>query len=237
MKFFTDEKENKQFLLENMMGPNAVMLAEELTKNITLTKDMRILDLGCGTGLTSIFLAKTFGVTVFAVDLWIEAEANYNRVKQFGLEDQIIPLNIDALKGFPFAKGYFDAVISVDSYHYYGYTQGYLEERLLPYVKPNGMIAITIPGLKHDLVNGEPPEEMKPFWVDDMNFYTTQYWRNLWSESGLVSIELCNEAQCCEQAWADWLESDNPYAVGDRDMMKVEAGNYFNFVQIVGRVK
>ena len=34
---------------------------------------MKILDLGCGKGLTSIFLAKEFGVQVYATDLWITA--------------------------------------------------------------------------------------------------------------------------------------------------------------------
>lgn len=34
------------FLNENMMGPNAWLLAEELTANLPLKKGMRVLDLG-----------------------------------------------------------------------------------------------------------------------------------------------------------------------------------------------
>ena len=58
-----------EFLNENMMGPNAWLIAEELTANLHLKRGMRVLDLGCGRGLTSVFLAEKFGVQVFAVDL------------------------------------------------------------------------------------------------------------------------------------------------------------------------
>ena len=64
MKYPKSEQYDKQFLLENMMGPNALKILEELTEGIKLTSDMKILDLGCGKGLTSIFLAKEFGVQV-----------------------------------------------------------------------------------------------------------------------------------------------------------------------------
>lgn len=72
------------FLNENMMGPNAWLLAEELTANLPLKKGMRVLDLGCGRGLTSVFLAEKFGVEVFALDLWTDATENYKRFKQAG---------------------------------------------------------------------------------------------------------------------------------------------------------
>ncbi|WP_231503515.1 SAM-dependent methyltransferase [Paenibacillus sp. 1-18] len=39
-------------------------MIEELTGNLHLQKGMRMLDLGRGTGLTSIYLAQKFGVTV-----------------------------------------------------------------------------------------------------------------------------------------------------------------------------
>lgn len=47
-----------------------------------INKGMRVLDLGCGKGLTSVFLAEEFGVQVFAVDLWTTATENYNRLRK-----------------------------------------------------------------------------------------------------------------------------------------------------------
>ncbi len=38
-------------------GPSCLRLIAELTTRMSLQPAMRVLDLGCGTGLTSIFLA------------------------------------------------------------------------------------------------------------------------------------------------------------------------------------
>lgn len=95
MRFGKYTNFDKDFLLQNMMGPNCVRIAEELTQKIQLRSHMRVLDLGCGTGLTSIFLAKEFGVQVFAADLWINPSENYERFKQFDLGDMIIPIHAE----------------------------------------------------------------------------------------------------------------------------------------------
>lgn len=96
MKFGRNTNFDKDFLMQNMMGPKCVRIVEELTHKIQLRPNMRILDLGCGTGLTSIFLAQEFDVQVFAVDLWINPTENYKRFKQFNLEDRIIPIHAEA---------------------------------------------------------------------------------------------------------------------------------------------
>lgn len=49
---------------------------------------MRVLDLGCERGLTSIFLVKEYDVIVFATGFWISATENYERIKAIGLEER-----------------------------------------------------------------------------------------------------------------------------------------------------
>ena len=49
-----------------MMGPNSIKILEEMSESLSLKPGMRVLDLGCNKGLTSIFLAKEFGVQVVA---------------------------------------------------------------------------------------------------------------------------------------------------------------------------
>jgi len=100
-----------------MMGPNAMKILEELTElpgMLELKPGMRVLDLGCGRGLTSIFLAKEFGVQVFATDLWITASENFARFKEAGMDQRIIPIHADAAD-LPYAEEYFDAIISIDA--------------------------------------------------------------------------------------------------------------------------
>ena len=119
MNFYKTEKYDKDFLKENMMGPNSMMILEELLNEVPLKSGMRVLDLGCGNGLTSVFLAKEYGVQVFALDLWISATDNYRRFLKNGVDDLIIPIHADA-QDMPFAEEFFDAVVSVDAYHYVG---------------------------------------------------------------------------------------------------------------------
>lgn len=71
MNYKRSNKYDMEFSKTNMMGPNCLKIIEELTNKMEITPNMKILDLGCGTGLTSIYLAKEFGATVFATDLWI----------------------------------------------------------------------------------------------------------------------------------------------------------------------
>ena len=59
-----------------MMGPNCLRLLDEILEEYPLyyTSDNLVLDLGCGTGVTSLFIANETGATVYANDLWISEE-------------------------------------------------------------------------------------------------------------------------------------------------------------------
>jgi cyclopropane fatty-acyl-phospholipid synthase-like methyltransferase len=115
---------------------------------------------------------------------------------QFGLEDKIIPIYAEA-HALPFAENYFDAVISIDSFHYYGAEAEYLDQYLIPLVKDNGIIAISVPGLKKDFFNEVPPE-LQPFWVENMNMYSAQWWKALWEKSPNITQVECFSQACHE---------------------------------------
>ena len=99
---FTDGYD-RQLLIDTMMGPNAMRITEELAGQLPITPGMRILDLGCGKGISSILLAEKYGATVFAADLWISPTENAERFARAGLDTTIIPLWVDATKDIPFA--------------------------------------------------------------------------------------------------------------------------------------
>ena len=66
-------------VIENMMGPNVMWLTESLSQVMKLESGMRVLDMGCGKAVSSIFLAKEFGLQVWAADLWIDPSDNLER--------------------------------------------------------------------------------------------------------------------------------------------------------------
>lgn len=225
---------NREFLDENMMGPNAWMLTKELTENLPFKKGMRVLDLGCGRGLSSIFLAETFGVEVFAADLWTGATENYVRFQQAGVSSLTVPIHCDALQ-LPFAEGFFDAVVSVDAYHYFGNNDTYFKEILKPLLKKNALVAIAFPGMKYE-VQTKIPEEMKPFWDPE----ALEMWHSIdwWKPKFAPYLEnfAIAEMDCFAKAWSDWLACDNPYAVEDRKMIDTDNGRYMNLIKITGNL-
>lgn len=226
---------DKNFIIENMMGPNSWMIIDELTKNLPLKKGMRVLDLGCGRGLTSIFLAQKFDVEVYALDLWISASDNYERFKQVNLDHKIIPLQIDALN-LPFANEFFDAVISVDAYHYFGNNDTYFPQILKPLIKKDGIIALSFPGMKYE-VHANIPEEMEPLWDKEAlaMWHSIEWWTPKFKN--YLNNFYIDQMECYQDAWHDWLESDNPYAIEDRTMFETDNNRYMNLIKITGNLK
>ncbi|MDR1677422.1 MAG: SAM-dependent methyltransferase, partial [Deltaproteobacteria bacterium] len=92
----------------------------------------------------------------------------------------------------------------------------------------NGLLAVSTPGLIKEF-GGNVPQEMKPFWVDEVNstFHDLKWWKSLWGQSLAMTISDTFAHTCHTLAWEDWLACDNPYAIGDREMMKAENGRYF----------
>ena len=46
------------WVLENLMGPNVLWLAESLSQVMDLKQGTRVLDMGCGKATSSIFMAR-----------------------------------------------------------------------------------------------------------------------------------------------------------------------------------
>jgi cyclopropane fatty-acyl-phospholipid synthase-like methyltransferase len=240
MKYTKSKTYDKQFLLDNMMGPNAIKMLEELTElpgMLELKQDMRVLDLGCGRGLTSIFLAKEFGVQVFATDLWITASENFARFKEAGLEHRIIPIHADATD-LPYADKYFDAIISIDAYHYFGRVEGFADEKMAPLLKKGGKLAIVVPGLIKDIHDDIPPEMLLSWNAEAIEtLRSPEWWRKILSKSERMELQAVGELECYSECWNDWLQCDNEYAVGDRKAMENGAGKYMDLVYMIAAKK
>jgi len=121
-------------------GASPLWLTEWLGESLVLRPGMRVLDLGCGRAMSSIFLRREFGVQVWATDLWFSASENLQRIRDAGVEDGVFPIHADA-RSLPFADEFFDAIISIDSFIYYGTHDLYLNY-LARFLKPGIQMAI-----------------------------------------------------------------------------------------------
>jgi cyclopropane fatty-acyl-phospholipid synthase-like methyltransferase len=231
------------WMLENQMGPNAVWLVEWLMSAMPLERGMRVLDLGCGRAATSIFLAKEFGVDVWAADLWITPDHNARRAEAAGVPGQVFPVRAEA-HALPFAASFFDAVVSIDAYQYFGTDVLYLNY-LSRFVRPDGPIGIVVPGLMQP-IDGVPEHLARPqsngkvFWEDGCrSFKTADWWREHWAAHACVTGV---RVDTLEDGWRHWADFERAVEAAGRSIFPSDAeaieedrGRYIGFVRAVAR--
>ena len=237
-QFPASAKYDPEWVIQNEMGPNALWLCEFLMEKMQLRPGMRVLDMGCGMGMSSVFLAKEYGVTVFANDLWIAATENYKRFVNAGVSDRVFPIHAEA-HSLPYADGFFDAIVSIDSYQYYGTDALYLGY-ISRFLKQEGQIGIVVPALIQEFDESGPPEHMRPFWHPDIySFHTPGWWAQLWHFSQNIEVEASDYLKDGFDIWLHWdktvLASGQAKRSGDIDLLEADAGRYLTWARIVGR--
>ena len=229
------ESYRKFFTKEYLMGPNSLRLLDEMLYKYPLKEGGRVMDLGCGMGLTSMFLAKEAKVNVFATDLWISATQNAENFKKWGVDDSIIPIHADA-NNLPYAHEYFDAIVSIDAYHYFGAKKGVFEEKILPFLKKEGVLVAAMPGLKEEL-NEEQAEAMLDWFegnYDDLDtFHSRKWWLELFKNDDEYEVVLDFDLDCFDDAWNDWFASGHEYGIKDKRYFDRGLGEYLTFIGLV----
>jgi cyclopropane fatty-acyl-phospholipid synthase-like methyltransferase len=143
-----------------------------------------------------------------------------------------------------FAHGYFDAIVSVDAYQYFGTNELYLAY-LSQFLAPGGRIGIAVPGLVAEWVDGEVPEHLRPYWEPDCwTFHSPRWWHQLWSRSGAVEVD---QADFLDDGWRDWAlwcevcaeASTNDFVLSivprEGEMVRADAGRNLGFTRVVAR--
>ena len=230
------------FMLGNQMGPNALWLLEWLCERLPLVSGMRVLDLGCGKAMTSIFLAREFDAQVHAVDLWMDPDNNWRRAVEAGVADRVCPVRAEA-HALPFAAGYFDAIVSIDAFQYFGTDVLYLDY-LARFLRPDGILGVVVPGLVRPLGGGIPPWLAEPqsngkvFWEESCRcFLTAEAWRAIWEGSPLVtnvSVELQPDG------WRHWAAFERAIEASgkgifpsDAEALEKDEGRTIGFLRLV----
>lgn len=237
-------KYDGNWMMDNHMGPNAIWLAEWLCEEAGIERGMRVLDLGCGKAISSIFIAKEFGAQVWAADLWIGPDNNFRRACEQGVGNLVYPVKAEA-HSLPFPAGFFDAVISVDSYQYFGTDELYISY-IGRFIKPGGFMGAAVPGLMRDIAGDvpahliEPQSNGKVFWDPEcISFKTKAFWKRLWEASGALTGV---KTETLKDGWRHWRDFENVLQLSGKNMFPSDAealekdeGKYIGFVKITGR--
>jgi SAM-dependent methyltransferase len=214
-------------------GANPLWLTEWLAGTLDLRPDMRVLDLGCGQALSSIFLRREFGVQVWATDLWFNASGNLRRVRDAGVEDGVFPIHADA-RSLPFAAEFFDAVVSIDSFPYYGTDDLFLSS-LARFVKPGGAMGIAGAGVTRE-IDGPVPDHLRHWWTPDLwCLHSAAWWRRHWERTGIVDVTHADTLLNGWQVWLDWHKVVAPDNAAEIQAVDADRGSYLGYVRVVGR--
>lgn len=231
-------KYDAEWMIETRMGPNPLWQMECLAEALNLQPGMRILDMGCGMAASSIFLAREFGVYVWAADLWIDPDENWKRICKADVQDKVYPIRSDA-RSLPFARGFFDASLSVGAFNYFGTDDLYIGY-YADFVKSGGQIGVVIPGLVEE-IQGPVPKHLAPYWDFEFgSFHSPNWWRHHWEKTEKVVVD---SADLIPEGWRHWLlwneiydqqtgRTGHPEAL----MLRADNGRIFGLVQIIAHV-
>ncbi|HVK13430.1 MAG TPA: methyltransferase domain-containing protein [Gemmataceae bacterium] len=225
---------NPEWVLAGVSGgANALRLTEWLAGALDLRPGMRVLDLGSGRASSSIFLRREFGVQVWATDLWFDPSENLQRVRDAGVGDGVFPIRADA-RALPYAAEFFDAVVSIDSFFYYGTDDLYLSY-LARLVKPGGPVGIAGAGLMKEM-DDPVPSHLREWWAGEQPWFlhSAEWWRRHWGRTGILDVAVADSMPDGWREWLDWHRVVAPNNAAEIGALEADRGEYLGYVRAVG---
>ncbi|HZS00011.1 MAG TPA: class I SAM-dependent methyltransferase [Chloroflexota bacterium] len=219
------------------LGENVLHFAESLGNVLPLQPGQRVLDLGCGHALSSIFLAREFGVTVWAVDRGVDPTANYERAAAMDCADRVFPLRAD-VRALPLPHGYFDAAVALDSYFYFGTDERFLLI-LARYLKPGAYLGVVDACMAREIASADelPPAARAAWQLDWWGVHTIAWWCRHLEKTGLVRVlraELLPESDIIKQQYVARYR-DDPAEASFIALMEAEDGQLVGHFRLVAQ--
>ncbi|SCL25981.1 Methyltransferase domain-containing protein [Micromonospora pallida] len=229
---------DRDWIEQHSVGENVLHFTESLSQVMELRPGMRILDLGCGHALSSIFLAREFGVRVWAVDFGVDPGANQLRIEEFGCGELVRPLRAD-VRALPLPHDFFDAAVAVDSYRYFGTDQRFLSS-LVRHLRPDGLLGIVDACTSREISTAE---DLKPAlrqeWLDGSWYlaHTIDWWRQHLTRTGLLEVTLAELLPGSDAIRTRYLDRfrDDPEESDMVTFMEAEAGDLTGSFRLTAR--
>lgn len=185
------------------MAPGGLMLANQMAEHLALKNGSRVLDIGCGRGQSSVFLASRYRSYVVSLDLWVSAEDRERTAAAAGVEHRITPIQGDIRRGLPVALTHCDGIFCMQAFHCFG-----TRRALLPYLasllNPGGKICIAQGCFREEVEVLPPPFTETDSWNAEYHTYHSPgWWREHFASSGAFDVDLCQEVMDGDILWED----------------------------------
>jgi SAM-dependent methyltransferase len=216
---------------QDFFGGGGLYLAINMLRTVRLKSNDVVLDLGCGKGATSVFLAKHYGVRLVALDLWTSAEFLNEKFTAGGYSDRISAIQMDATQPLPFPENHFDAIFCMNSFNFYGGSLDFLKH-LLRHLKPGGRLCVGSEALSTEFTAEQianppcvyafklpPPNEHVNVFEDDFKKqHTPGWWKELFQSSGLLNVEYCHELEDADVIYEELVRYEYEYDIDPFDV-------------------
>jgi len=137
----------------------ATKLAVELAM-LNKNKSIKIADIGCGTGASTLDLAQLLNAEITAVDLFDDfLKVLMKNAEKLGIADKITPLACSMDK-LPFKSDEFDMIWSEGAAYNIGFENAITQWR--NYLKPKGILAVS----EITWLTNKRPSEIQDYWVN-----------------------------------------------------------------------
>lgn len=185
------------------MAPGGLLLAQMLATELSVGVGANVLDLGCGRGQSSVYLAKGYQAQVTSLDLWISAEERNIRAIEAGVGPQVMALQGDVRRGLPIATGSLDVIFCMQAFHCFG-TQPWVVSYLASLLKPGGKL-----GIAQGCFREEPDRLSDLFsdtggWnVEYPKYHSADWWGQHLSASDQLDVVTAREIPDGDILWED----------------------------------
>ena len=212
----TFRPESYYFALLSSFGLTKHMGGLEATKELIelchVGKNSHVLEVGCGVGLTTCYIAKEYGCEVVAIDISEEMiKRAKERAKRKGVEDKVEFIVADA-QDLPFKNDLFDAIICESVNAFIKNKQKAINE-YKRVVKAGGYV-----GFNEVTWIGNPPPDLVKYLslaLGRAEFLVSEDWKGLLEKAGFsnIIVRIYKTA-----AWRQWASEVKEIDV--RDFLK-----------------